>query len=197
MLNLFAPAGVLVNSELQILQFRGETSRYLKPPTGQATFHLLKMAREGLMHPLRALMGKAKKSKKRVRRAGAHLLENGNSVAVVLEVVPLKNLKEPFYLIFFEPTQARSRGLMREEAPEASGGRAPRRRGAGWRGEEELSETRDYLQSVQEQSESANEELQAANEEVTSANEELQSINEELETSKGGNGVHERRADDR
>jgi two-component system CheB/CheR fusion protein len=48
----------------------------------------------------------------------------------------------------------------------------------------ELSETRDYLQSVQEQHEAANEELQTSNEEVQSANEELQSINEELETSK-------------
>jgi two-component system CheB/CheR fusion protein len=50
--------------------------------------------------------------------------------------------------------------------------------------ETELSETRDYLQSVQEQHEAASEELQASHEEVQSANEELQSINEELETSK-------------
>ena len=50
--------------------------------------------------------------------------------------------------------------------------------------ETELSDTRDYLQSIQEQHEAANEELQASNEEVQSANEELQSINEELETSK-------------
>ena len=50
--------------------------------------------------------------------------------------------------------------------------------------EADLSETREYLQSLQEQHEAANEELQASNEEVQSANEELQSINEELETSK-------------
>ena len=50
--------------------------------------------------------------------------------------------------------------------------------------EGDLAETREYLQSLQEQHEAANEELQAANEEVQSANEELQSINEELETSK-------------
>src|SRR5438876_5255366 len=50
--------------------------------------------------------------------------------------------------------------------------------------ETELSETRDYLQSIQEQHEASNEELQASNEEVQSSNEELQSVNEELETSK-------------
>ena len=49
---------------------------------------------------------------------------------------------------------------------------------------QELSATREYLQSVIEQQEAANEELQSANEEVQSANEELQSTNEELETSK-------------
>ena len=50
--------------------------------------------------------------------------------------------------------------------------------------EADLTETREYLQALQEQHEAANDELQAANEEIQSANEELQSINEELETSK-------------
>jgi len=50
--------------------------------------------------------------------------------------------------------------------------------------ETDLADTRDYLQSIQEQHEAVNEELQASNEEVQSANEELQSVNEELETSK-------------
>ncbi|MEJ1971035.1 MAG: PAS domain-containing protein [Lacunisphaera sp.] len=50
--------------------------------------------------------------------------------------------------------------------------------------EQELAETRDYLQSVQDHQETTNEELQATNEEGQSANEELQSLNEELETSK-------------
>lgn len=48
--------------------------------------------------------------------------------------------------------------------------------------ERELSETREYLQTVIEEHETTNEELQALNEELQSANEELQSTNEELET---------------
>ena len=46
--------------------------------------------------------------------------------------------------------------------------------------ESELAETRDYLQSIQEQHEAANEELQAANEEVQSVNEEMGNCNPEL-----------------
>ncbi|HVH14875.1 MAG TPA: ATP-binding protein, partial [Candidatus Angelobacter sp.] len=50
--------------------------------------------------------------------------------------------------------------------------------------EQELSTTKDYLQSIIEDKEAANDELKAANEEIQSSNEELQSTNEELETSK-------------
>ncbi|MGH8567214.1 MAG: PAS domain S-box protein, partial [Gammaproteobacteria bacterium] len=47
---------------------------------------------------------------------------------------------------------------------------------------QELSSTREYLQSLIEQQDAANEELRSANEEILSSNEELQSTNEELET---------------
>ena len=50
--------------------------------------------------------------------------------------------------------------------------------------QQELSATKDYLQSIIEDKEAANEELKAANEEIQSSNEELQSTNEELETAK-------------
>jgi two-component system CheB/CheR fusion protein len=52
----YSPPDVLMDSELQILQFRGPTSAYLEPPTGKATFDVLKMARQGLTLPLRAAM---------------------------------------------------------------------------------------------------------------------------------------------
>ena len=82
-----------------------------------------------------------------------------------------------------------ARAPLRVAGCEASSGR-------GWRagltqleGEtaqlrQELSSTREYLQSLVEQQDAANEELRSANEEILSANEELQSTNEELETAK-------------
>jgi two-component system CheB/CheR fusion protein len=60
-INQFAPPGVLINADFQILQFRGPTDAYLKPPTGKARFDLLTMARDGLMLPLRAVLNRAKK----------------------------------------------------------------------------------------------------------------------------------------
>ena len=194
-LNRFAPTSVLVNSELQALQFRGDTSRYLKPPTGQASLNILKMAREGLMLPLRAAINKAKKQNKAVHIENVRVNQNGQTHTVNLEIVPLKNVKERCYLIFFEEAQRaevrnKRSGVSGQEPPQPAGREeaersrvAPlRHRIAGL--EEELNETRDYVQALQEQHEAANEELQSSNEEVTSANEELQSTNEELETSK-------------
>jgi len=187
--NQFAPPGVLINAQLQILQFRGPTSAYLQPPTGTASFDVLKMAREGLMLPLRAAINKAKKENKIARKENLRVDQNGKTRTVNLEVIPLKNLPERCFLILFEDVEKVGRPSQEQVEPR----RGPRSGRHTSKKEEsrrikslqtELTDTHDYLQSIQEQYEAANEELQASNEEVQSANEELQSINEELETSK-------------
>ena len=179
----FAPPGVLINAEGQVLQFRGSTGAYLVPPMGKATFDVLKMARDGLMMPLRAAINKAKREHKAVRRDDVRVRDEIGTRTIALQVIPLRNVKEPCFLILFEEA-----GTSRVITPQRVAPRTP----AGKREvanrvaelERELIETRDYLQSIQEQNEAAHEELQASSEEVQSANEELQSINEELETSK-------------
>ncbi len=185
--NQFAPPGVLINDELQILQFRGPTNIYLQPPTGKASFDLLKMAREGLMLSLRAAINQARKENKIARREKVRFDHDGKTRRVSIEVVPLKNLKDRCFLVLFENAEKNggalpgpAAGLV--SAPRFADQRKESRRLAEL--ERELAETRDYLQAVQEQNETTNEELQASYEEVTSANEELQSVNEELETSK-------------
>jgi two-component system CheB/CheR fusion protein len=191
--NQFAPPAVLINEDLQILQFRGPTAAYLEPPTGKASFDVLKMARNGLMLPLRSAINKAKKENQRARKENVRIEQDDRVRVVNLEVIPLKNLRERCFLVVFEDAEktggagaALPRTLRPGERGSARGNRGSRppdlRRVVEL--ETELAETRDYLQSIREEHEAANEELQASNEEVQSANEELQSINEELETSK-------------
>ncbi|MEO7358704.1 MAG: PAS domain-containing protein, partial [Gemmatimonadaceae bacterium] len=176
----FAPPGVLIDAAGHVLQFRGATGAYLEPPSGKASFELLKMAREGLMLPLRAALAKAKREKKPVRREDVRV----GSRTIALQVVPLRNLKELCFLVLFEKAgDAAHESHQPDEKERTQGTRGvPAKRFAEL--EREMEETRDYLRSVQEQNEAATEELQASSEEVQSANEELQSINEELETSK-------------
>jgi two-component system CheB/CheR fusion protein len=171
--NQFAPPAVLINVDLQILQFRGPTAAYLEPPTGKASFDLLKMARPGLMMPLRSAINKAKKENATTRKEHVRIEENGQAREVNIEVIPLKNLRERCFLVVFKDadansaTAATSRGTPESShTSSAQAVRAPRaaesRRNALL--EAELAEMRDYAQSIQEQHEAANEELQASNE---------------------------------
>ncbi|MGH8654850.1 MAG: PAS domain-containing protein, partial [Gammaproteobacteria bacterium] len=191
--NRFAPPGVLIDAELKIVQFRGSTGAYLEPPAGKASFEVLKMARQGLMLPLRAAINQAKKENKAARRENVRIEQNGKTRTVNLEVIPLKNLRERCFLILFEETEQLGHAGDNAPLPKAIEPRGAVRTPSPTAKEEsgrvadlecEISEMRDYLQSIQEQYEAANEELQASSEEAQSTNEELQSINEELETSK-------------
>ena len=59
LLSRYAPPGVVVNEKLEILQFRGHTGPYLEPAPGEPQFNILKMAREGLLSPLRVALSQA------------------------------------------------------------------------------------------------------------------------------------------
>ncbi len=190
--NHFAPPGVLVSADFQVLQFRGRTGSFLEAPAGKATSDLLRMAPDGLMPPLRSAITAASRENRTVRIENIQIKNGGRARVVSVEVIPLKNLNERCFLVLFEEARGK-----RAEAENGRDHRAPAAspkdvnqlartedtvRIAGL--EQDLSESRDFLQSVQEHQEAANEELQSANEEGQSANEELQSLNEELETSK-------------
>ena len=55
LLTKYVPSAVVVNDDLDILQSRGRTNRYLELPTGRASLNLLKMARPGLLYELRGV----------------------------------------------------------------------------------------------------------------------------------------------
>ena len=187
----YVPPAVLVNPELDILQFRGETGHVLAPAPGKATLNVLKMAREGLLIPLRAALQEALKSHRAVRREEVRVKSNGSHLGITLTIIPIQSSTGQDCLwVVFEPAAAVAPQPDAKRSSAASRGKPADPAEIRERDEQisrltqELAATREYLQSVIEQQEAANEELQSANEEVQSANEELQSINEELETSK-------------
>jgi two-component system CheB/CheR fusion protein len=184
LLATFAPPAVLVNSEFEILQFRGDTEPFLAPSQGKASHALLKMAREELRVPLRTLLHRAKKENAPVREDGVRIKSLGRRREVSLEVLPVRGattLDGCLLVLFLESGAERDPRpkavALRPAASEPSNANVARL-------EQELASTREHLQALMEQFEAANEELQSSNEEAQSANEELQSINEELETSK-------------
>src|SRR5687767_9358161 len=67
LLDRFAPAAVVINSQMEIVQFRGDTSPYLAPAPGKASLSVLTMARQGFQVPLRASIQRAKQDQIPVR----------------------------------------------------------------------------------------------------------------------------------
>ncbi|MGH7365006.1 MAG: chemotaxis protein CheB, partial [Candidatus Rokuibacteriota bacterium] len=60
-LGRYAPVGVVVNADMQIVQFRGKTGPYLEGTPGAASLDLFKMIREGLASALRHAVHQATK----------------------------------------------------------------------------------------------------------------------------------------
>jgi len=184
-LNHYSPPGVIVNDDMRIVHFRGQTGRFLEPAPGDASLNLLKMCREGLLHGLRTALQAAKKKDAPVRRDGLRVKANGDFINVAVEVVPLGPSAEGrHYLIMFRDAVAAPTPL-RIATPKGGGpGKSSNKSQDVERLQRELIASREYLQANIQDLEAANEELQSANEEILSANEELQSTNEELDTAK-------------
>jgi two-component system CheB/CheR fusion protein len=184
----YAPAGVIVNGDLEILQFRGHTGAFLEPAPGQAGLTLPKMAREGLLVDVRAAIQKARKEDAPARKQGIRIKRDGRLLEVDIEVIPIKspNSAERWFLVLFEeapPPKTNARKISRRESGRGSIAQSAHERQV-IQLQEELAHTKSTLQSIIEEQETTNEELKSANEEILSSNEELQSTNEELETAK-------------
>ena len=185
-LGRYAPAGVVVNADMQIVQFRGKTGPYLEATPGAASLNLFKMAREGLASALRQAVRRATTSGGPVKTEGVRVKASDGIREVGLEVIPIgpaQGAKGRHHLILF--LEKRARGA--SAAPALERGRGARKAAAGptvARLSRELDDAHEQLRAVGEEHEAAVEELRAATEETQSSNEELQSTNEELETSK-------------
>jgi two-component system CheB/CheR fusion protein len=185
LLDRYAPAGVVVDGDWQIVQFRGQTGPFLEPAPGDASLNLLKMVREGLLYGVRNALHAAKKARQTVRRDDLQVRAGRDWQHVSVEVVPLTAAGRQFYLVLFETVE---RDSAPKGKPKKTAARRPETAAAPSRGvallQRELEASREYLQSIIQELEAANEELQSANEEILSSNEELQSTNEELDTAK-------------
>ena len=192
LLDRYAPAGVVVDGDFRIVSARGPTSDYLQLPAGEASLDILKMVRPGLLSGLRAALQTAGVEGAGVRKDGLRFSAQDTARVVSLEVTPVGPPEHRHFLVLFEEG-----GRAGKVSDKAAGKRGGKGKGDGNKGqgaeavdrvvsglEDELTATREHLQSIIHDLAAANEELQSANEEILSSNEELQSTNEELDTAK-------------
>jgi two-component system CheB/CheR fusion protein len=184
----YSPPGVLINEKLNVLLYFGQTGAYLQPAPGEPQSNLVKMARSGLLGPLRAALALAKKSMSPARKDGVEV-DVATCNVVVVPFTGLPDVKEQLYVVLFEDaSQPSAKQADRAKGPhpdEAKSRTSPATSSRRLRKlEHELAATKEYVQSLIEDHGRTADELGSANEELVSGNEELQSMNEELETAK-------------
>lgn len=182
----YAPAGVLINDDLDILSFHGETAPYLAPAPGKASLNLLKMARQGLPARLRMAIHKARDTQEPVRETGVWVESEDGKREVTPEVLPVTGTaasEAHFWVLFSAPTTP-DRPAATQAKPKARKAAKSTQRSADQeiaRLRKELDASRDALQATVEQYEAANEELQSTNEELGDRNKDLNRLNDDLD----------------
>ena len=182
LIDQYAPAWVIVNSQGEVVYFSPRTGRFLEPAAGTPSMDILTMARKGLRLDLRTALHRAARTRELVTHEGV-AVETGDQVQTVnLIVRPLAELagQHGLLMIVFQELGSPSaeRASQRQDATAIRSDQLVRQL------ESDLRQTREHLQATVEEVESSNEELKSSNEELLSTNEELQSSNEELQTSK-------------
>jgi len=158
-----------------IVHYSSHVGGMLQPALGPPSRSVFDMARRGLRHGLRAALHAAVETGRAAEQAVQLEADGGGleSVTLVVEPLPGQEPDRP-YLIVFKGSPGRAGHTQASPAAEGLAAELDR----------ELRDTREQLQSLNEEHETALEELRSSNEELHSVNEELQSSNEELETSK-------------
>lgn len=176
LLQVFAPAAVVVNAAGDIVYISGRTGKYLEPAAGKANWNFHAMVREGLRSPLADALKRAA-----TQSDAVHLHHLRASVAGGTQIVDVtvQAIREPaalqgMLMIVFRDVSAVATGRAGRKSPSVLEASLT----------SELQQCRDEIQTLREETRASKEELQSTNEELQSTNEELQSANEELTTSK-------------
>ena len=193
----FAPAGLVIDDQLNVLQVRGQAAPFVELPSGVVDLNMLRLLRPEIVSQVKDRVEQAIRENVPISITPVTLRDSLGLRQLQVDVLPIGSVtpRPRCFLVLFQPsmdTPAVSVGeLLPPEANEASaqGGSGT---GPGSSGNEarstqlrtDLDSTRLHLHLLLEERDMHNQELVSANEEIQSANEELQSSNEELETTK-------------
>ncbi len=181
-LERYAPPGMLLNEQRQVLHIFGDLTRYLRPLTGRLTGDILGSLRDELRPALSTALVRAEQAGESTTVDRIPLMQQEVVHYVDISVVCLKDDRsgEQHYHVTlrpsdWQPASQESSGNTHQESDSILYSRFSDL-------EQELHSTRHSLQLTIEELQASNEKLDLANEELISSNEELQSTNEELKS---------------
>ncbi|SFD98504.1 CheR family methyltransferase [Flavobacterium phragmitis] len=165
LLEHYSPAAVIINEDLEIVHFHGDTSPFLQPAPGKPSFNILNMVREEWGFELRNNILKARNEKKNF--SGDFIALKKQSFLTSFEIIYLPAYADLLLIIFCKKPIA-SADSSNHHSLEM---------------EKELLQLRGDFKRVTEEQQIYFEELQTTNEELVSSNEEMMLINQQLENS--------------
>ena len=175
LLKEFAPPGLLVSSDRELLHTFGDARRFLRAPEGVMRYDVSDMVDPALKTRITVGVERALRERAEQRLLSIELAsfpEPGMIVDVTIRPLQVDEAY-PFALVLIdEPKKPLALSAVAALTPETDARAAEL--------ELEVLRTREALQATIEEIETTNEQLKAANEELLSSNEELQSTNEEL-----------------
>jgi two-component system CheB/CheR fusion protein len=181
----YVPASLVLNSNLDVLVFRGKVDPFISVDAGVASLNAAKIVRKELRPALQTAVYRAKKGKKDIKET-VRIKQGKKTRTVNIQIKPVKIPKHEdiFFLVLFgetiKVTPERQKTAAAAGHVEAESVKDQQIRELS----EDLESTKQTLQTIIEQQEATNEELRSSMEELQSSNEELMSTNEELETAK-------------
>ena len=178
----YNPPAVMIDESGDIIYISGKTGKYLEPSPGRANLNIFNMARE----EIRFELGKAVKetySKKDTVTINLFNIKSESgfySTRITARHFSIAGYPSGMLMVIFEDVTELAGSfnsvLIATRTMDETAAVADL--------EDQLSYTREHLQSSIEEMETSQEELKSMNEELQMTNEELQSSNEELKTSR-------------
>ena len=179
----YTPACVLVDENLDVVQFRGRTGAFLEAPPGQPQLNSCGWRARASPPSCRSRSSARKRTRcDAVRRENVIVREASAIAGFISRSMPVRGIADGnrHFLVVFEEVDREPPRQPRRGRP----GKATAEPRRAVRLRQELAATKEYLHSVVTQHLATSEELGITNEELQSTNEELQSSNEELQTAK-------------
>lgn len=193
-IEVYAPAAVLINRAGECLYSLGPVDLYLKLVPGEPTRDILALARDEVLGRLRTAIHQATRDRARAVVGGGRLSRNGEPVGFRVEALPISSEGEELLLIGFvdEPlpagkpavaagTEAGERIAELDQELEAARAELHEALRTIEILAKEQKATAEEASSVQEEYQSTNEELMTSKEELQSLNEELTALNSQLQ----------------
>ena len=163
LLGRFAPPGVVVNDDLEIVQFRGDTRPVPRAGPGEASLNLLRWPARGCWPGCARRAARPRQARAPVAQGGParHATGTGSAASTSRSIPVQGRSSGPLcFLVLFDERRRRRRPAGPRPGASAGAGGGHAADAEIDRLEQELAATREYLQSIIEEQEAANEELQ-------------------------------------